>query len=274
MLASVNSVLVTLVDTAMRPLAGVPPFFSLLLIAFASAVVIVPIIAALSDQARIRRTKRLIHAALFEIRLYNDDPRAVLKSVRDALRHNLTYLRLSLVPLCVVGILMVVVIAHLNPYYGYAGLNVGQATLIKAERSITDNSAPTAISLEAPNEIAVELGPVQLTGTREVLWRIRPISHGSFVVGVRSGSHLAPKSVRVSDEVVRRSPARVESGLWRLLIYPSEPPLDPGPVSAISVTYPESSLDVAGVVVHWSLLYLVFTILWAFVLARVFGVTL
>ena len=273
MLASLNSLIVAIVDTAMRPLVGVPAVVSLMLLALATAIIILPIIAALSPQARVRQTKRLIHAALFEIRLFNDDPRAVMQSVRDALRHNLTYLRLSLLPLAVVSILVMGLMVHLHPYYGYSGLSVEAPALITVERN--EGGAVPAVSLEVPGGIAVEIGPVELVGTREVLWRIRPERPGEFVVTVRSGEQTALKSVRVSDEVARRSPARVQAGLGRMLLYPSEPPLDPaGPISAISVGYPPSSLQVDGVNAHWSVFYLVFTMLWALVLARVFGIAL
>ena len=56
--------------------------------------------ARTSDQrAHPRRQARRLHAALFEIRLFNDDLSAIFRAQAEMLRHNLTYLRLSLVPM-------------------------------------------------------------------------------------------------------------------------------------------------------------------------------
>ena len=80
-----------------------------------------------SNQTRLAAVKRQIHAALFEIRLFNDDLRAIFRAQREMLRHNLTYLRLSLVPMLWMIVPLVLVIAQLQFHYGYAGLEVGQS---------------------------------------------------------------------------------------------------------------------------------------------------
>ena len=114
MLATLNSTLVWLGDWLLWPLLGLPPLVSLLIVSLATAVVMLPVIARTSNQARIAATKRRIHAALFEIRLFNDDPRAVLRSLGDALTANAVYFGLSLVPLLWMGVPLALVIAHLQ----------------------------------------------------------------------------------------------------------------------------------------------------------------
>ena len=57
---------------------------------------------------------------LFEIRLFNDDLRAMLRAQVEILRHNVTYLRLSLVPMLWMLVPLVLVIAQLQFHYGYA----------------------------------------------------------------------------------------------------------------------------------------------------------
>jgi len=258
----------------------VPPLVSLVLVSLVTAVLMLFVVARTSDQPRMATTKRAMHAGLFEIRLFNDDLVAMLRAVGDLLWQNVRYLRLSLVPLLWMAIPLVIVIAQLQSFYGYAGLVPGEAVLLKAEMSsaagaVRSAGATPAPVLEAPPEIRVETGAVQLAGSNEVLWRIVPLSAGDFTVTVRAGDHASTKTVHVSDTIARRSPLRVSHGLLDLLLYPSEPPLDPsGPVQAISLTYPEPGLDVLGFRVHWLIVFMVVSMAGAFALAKRLGVTL
>ena len=98
-LAWLNGVLRVVVDAGLGPLLGWSPGLSLVIVAVATAVVMVLVVARTADQKRVRQAKRGVHAALFEIRLFNDDLRVVMRALGDLLRHNAVYLRLSLVPL-------------------------------------------------------------------------------------------------------------------------------------------------------------------------------
>ena len=281
-LAAVNAAATWAFDAAFVLLAMMPPLVSLVLVSLVTAVAMLWVVARTSDQPRMATTKRGMHAGLFEIRLFNDDLAAVLRAVGGLLRENARYLRLSLVPLLWMAVPLVIVIAQLQAFYGYAGLVPGEAVLLKAEienrsgaPAGTGAAAAPAPVLEAPPEIRVETSAVQLAGSNEVLWRIVPLSAGDFTVTVRTGGHAAAKRVHVSGAVARRSPLRVAHGLIDLLLYPSEPPLDAsGPVTAISLAYPEPGLDVLGFRVHWLIVFMIVSMAAAFALAKRLGVTL
>jgi hypothetical protein len=220
--------------------------------------------------------KRGIHAALLEVRLFNDDLRAVVRALGDALRHNLIYLRLSLVPLAWLAIPLALVVMHLQPFYGYAGLAPGLPALVKVElRNPPNRSDAASAALEAPAEIRVETDAVRLASANEILWRIVPAALGTFTLTVRIGDTTATKSVHVSDRPARRSPRRVSAGSEDQLFYPSEPPLfEDSPIAAITVTYPDSAVSLLGWRVHWMVVYVVLSMGCALVLARRFGITL
>jgi len=273
----VNDALTVLVDLVLSPLLGLPPIVSLLVVALATAAATLPVVAWTSDQKRLVRTKRGIHAALFEIRLFNDDLRAVLRALGDALRHNATYLRLSLVPLAWMAVPLTLLVAHLHAVYGYAGLEVGNSALIRDElrSSAASGSAPPDVVIVAPPGIRVETGPVRLVALNEVLWRIVPDAEGDHTLTVRIGGSAATKTLRVSNRLARRSPGRVSPGLLNQLLYPSEAPLPAGgPIAAIFVPYTEPGLDVLGWRVHWMMVYALLSVVTALILARRFGITL
>ena len=279
-LAAVNAVATSAFDAAFALLAMAPPLVSLVLLSLITAVVMLFVVARTSDQPRLAATKRAMHAGLFEIRLFNDDLAAMLRAVGGLLRQNARYLRLSLVPLLWMALPLIIVIAQLQAFYGYAGLVPGQAVLLKAVMAIPPGAAQSSGTaatpvLDAPPEIRVETGAVWLAGSGEVLWRIVPLSPGDFTVMVRAGTQASAKSVHVSEAIARRSPLRVAHGWLDLLLYPSEPPIDAsGPVQAISLAYPEPGLDVLGFRVHWLIAFMVMSMVAAFALAKRLGVTI
>lgn len=276
MLAALNSALVWLGDLVLAPIIGLPPLASLLILSLATAAAVVPVIARTSNQARIAATKRRIHAALFEIRLFNDDPRAVLRSLGDALAANAVYFGLSLVPLLWMGLPLALLIAHLQSFYGYAGLQAGKPALVKVslERPSGSDQRAASISLEAPAAIRVETSAVRLPAANEVVWRIVPTAPGDYVVTVRTGNGDTTKTVQVSERIARRSPIRVSPSLLDQFLYPAEPPLADPDLRSIAVSYPEAAIDVLEWRVHWLIVYVVLSMACALALARRFGVTL
>ena len=239
-----------------------------------------------SDQARLAAVKRPIHASLFEIRLFNDDLRAILRAQGEILRHNATYLRLSLVPMLWVIVPLALVIAQLQFHYGYTAIRPGQPVLVKAQlRDASARSAPAAVdgeaggravaSLEAPDGIRVETPGVWLPGAGEVIWRIVPEAAGEYVLRFRVGDETQSKTIVVTDTVARRSPLRLEAGFVNEFLYPSEAPLPrESAVSAISVGYTEGTVDVFGWELHWMIVFFALSIVFAFALRKPFGVVL
>src|SRR5439155_14898969 len=130
--AAVDAGLDALFDALLRPLAPLPPLASLTLVSLLTAVVMLLLVRRTSNQQALDRVKRRIHASLFEIRLFNDDLRAIFRAQRDMLRENVTYLRLSLAPMLWMIVPFVLVIAQLQFQYGYDGLETGRPVLLTA----------------------------------------------------------------------------------------------------------------------------------------------
>jgi hypothetical protein len=275
-LASVNSALAGLFDVVLAPTLGLPPPVSLLIVSLVTAAAMLPVVARTSNQKRMVETKRGIHASLLEVRLFNDDLGAVMRALGDALRHNVIYLRLSLVPLAWMAIPLALLVAHLQPFYGYAGLAPGVPSLVKVElRDAPTRGDAGSATLEAPAEIRVETDAVRLASSNEILWRIVPTAIGEYTLTIRIGDRTVSKTLHVSDYQARRSPRRVSPSLVDQLLYPSEPPLfDDRAIAAIAVPYPEPGIAVLGWRVHWIVLYAVLSMGCALLLARRFGITL
>lgn len=264
-MASLNTALVAVFDAVFGALQLLPPLAGLLIVSLATATVLVLLMRRISDQKRLRETRRRLQAALFEIRLRADDPVAVLLSCRDAMLQNVIYLRLSVVPLLWLIVPLSLMVAQLQAFYGYTGLTPNQPALITVESA----NRGLAATLEAPVEIRVETEPVRLIGSTDILWRIVPSVEGEFSVTVRSGDSAVTKSILVGDRLARRSPLRTRAGLERQLLHPSES-IIPGDssIAGVALDYPAARINLLGWRVHWLIVYGLFSMLSALLISR------
>lgn len=226
-----------------------------------------------SDQRRLEAVKRAIHAALFEIRLFNDDLGAIFRAQIEILRHNLTYLRLSLIPMLWMIVPLALVIAQLQFYYGYEALKPGEPVLIKAET--IPNGGEVLAELDAPKGVRIETPPVWLPSESEIAWRVVPEAAGEFELRIRVGNTTYTKTLQSGAGIVRRSPLRVKSGLLDQLLYPSEAPLPASaPVGPIAVRFQEGRIEIFGWNIHWMIVYFALSLVFAFLLRKPFKVTI
>lgn len=272
----INGILGPLVNGILYPFREMPPIVGLTVVSFLTAIFLLVVFKHTSNQKALEDVKRRIHAGLFEIRLYNDDFRSIMRAQTGILRANLSYMRYSLAPMIWTLPPLIVLIAQLQFHYGYSGLEPGQQVLLKVEVSDVSSggdqkpdyavSVPEGLQLDTPGVWVPSLG--------EMAWRLTATAPGDYELEIRDGSETATKSVRVTHSVVRRSPFKIR-GFLNELIYPAEPSLpSTGAIDAITVTYPEANVDVFGFELHWMIVFFALSIVFAFALRGPFGVTI
>ncbi len=275
-----NKLLGAVVEALLYPFRGFPAWVGLAVVSLIAAVGILLIFKRVSNQDALSEVKRKIHAGLFEIRLFNDDLPAILRAQVEILRHNLTYLRYSLTPMLWILPPLVLLMVQLQSHYGYAGLEVGEPVLVQVQ--FKEGSAagveregstrPTA-ELVLPDGLEAETGSVWIPSKREMAWRISATKPGDYELKIDLDGEVYTKSVRVRDDVVRRSPVRVAPNVIDQLLYPAEAPLPAGAaIVAISVGYPE---DAAWPLMpRWMWIFFGLSMVFAFALRNRMGVTI
>ena len=273
-MTAVNTVLGGFVGALLYPFQSLPPIVGLLVVSALTAVGMLIVFRATSNQARIAAVKRSIHAGLFEIRLFNDDLRLILRAQVDVLRHNLTYLRLSLVPMVWMIVPLSLLIAQMQFHYGYDGLDLRRPALVKIQ--LAEGAAdPQRLELTAPDGLRVETPPVWIPTLREAAWRIVPDRAGDYELSIQVDDRTYTKSVRTSSLIVRRSPVKLAPGFLNQLLYPVEAPLPANAaVASIELTYPEREISLLGWRVHWLVAFFLLSLVIAFALRNQFGVVL
>ena len=276
-MSPLNAALRSVFDLLLAPFAAWPPIVSLTLVSLLVSVLMLVVFKRTSDQAGLLAVKRKIHAGLFEIRLFNDDLRAILRAQNEILRHNVTYLRLSLWPMVFLLPPLVLVIAQLQFHYGYEGLRPGQRALLEVDLdpAVGGGGRPQA-ALSLPVGLRAETEPAWIKADSQLLWRLVAEHEGDYLLGLDiAGAPRVTKTVRVTSRTVRLSPVRVDTGFLSQLLYPAEPPLpSEGPVHAIHVSYPEREVPVLGFHMYWMIPFFVLSIAFAFALRGLFKVTI
>jgi uncharacterized membrane protein (DUF106 family) len=281
----VNSIAGAIVNAALWPFRGMSPMVGLTLFSVISGIGMLYVFKWTSDQEGLDDVKRKIHAGIFEIRLFNDDMRAILAAQRDIFRYNLRYLRLSLRPLFFMIVPFVLIIAQLQLHYGYEGLEVGEPAIVKVTFVAGDDgdngdNGPAAatqpapdVRLEVPPGLRLDTPRVWIPALNEAAWRIVAEEPGDYELGVRVGEAQYGKSVTVSSRVVKRSPIRSDSLLDQIL-YPGEPGFPAGAgIASIEVMYEDATVNFLGWHTHWIIAFFIITIVLAFALRKPLGVT-
>ena len=279
----INSISGAIINAALYPFRGMTPMVGLAVFSLVSGVAMLYVFKWTSDQEGIDRVKRKIYAGIFEIRLFNDDLRAIMSAQRDIFVYNLSYLRLSLRPLFFMVVPFVLIIAQLQLHYGYEGLTVDEPVIVRVTLLAPDDAAGTDgataakpapdLQLDVPAGLRLDTPRVWIPSLNEAAWRLVPEAPGEYELSIRLGSETYTKSVVVSSEVVQRSPIRTDRLLDQIL-YPGEPGFAAGAgVASIEVMYPERELNFFGWKTHWLIPFFVITVALAFALRKPLGVT-
>jgi uncharacterized membrane protein (DUF106 family) len=273
----VNALLRPIFDILLSPFRSLPAIVSLTLVSLLVSIFMLLVYKRASNQEQLAAVKRRIHAGLFEIRLFNDDLRAILRAQGAILRANGRYLALSFLPMVWILPPLVLVMAELEFHYAYRGLAPGECAVVSADlRPEARATLRPDATLDAPAGVSVETPALWMPSTSQVAWRIRAEREGEYDLTLRvAGAPPVTKSLRVARTVARRSPVRVDGSFWDQLLYPAESPLPASaPFAKIRVSYPAADVRIFGFGLHWMVPFFVLSIVFAFALKGIFKVTL
>jgi len=264
-----------IVNGMLFPFESFPPLVGLTAVSVLTGILMLLAYRATSNQAGIAAVKRRIAASVFEIRLFNDDPRAIFRAQSDIMRHTLTYLGLNMVPMLWMIVPLVLLIIQLQFHYGYTGIEPGGTAVVKVRFNDATPSAAPDISFDADSGIELESPLLWIPSLREANWRITAPHAGDHELQVQIGDEVFGKQISVAETVGRRAPVRPSSRFVDELLNPAEPPLPAGAlVESITVMYPEARIGFFFWETHWIVIFFVLTMLAALALQRPFKVTL
>ncbi len=251
---------------------------SLTVLGILTGIAILPVFGRFSNTEGIALAKRKISAALYEFRLFGDEPRLVFRAQGQLLLWNARYLGLMLKPAAIVLIPIVVLTMLMDTVYGHRPLQVGESTLVTAR--VADNVDLNKLSPELRgSNITVETPSVRLPDQHQVIWEVRANAPGNYnlslsLPGSVAANNAAHKSVDIGPGL-NILPDRRVSSLWNWLIHPGEKLLPRNSVFRwIEIQYPGAEVNLFGVGIPWIVWFIAVSWITAFALRKPFGVVI
>ena len=271
---AINVAIGALLDTLLWPFHGWP-LAGLAVVSLLVAIVLVGVFKLTSNQRALAEAKRQVQASLFELRLLQEDPVAVLRAAGQLLWHQGRYLRYASVPLLWVGLPLALLVTHLQARYGYDGLYPGQSAIVTVRMKPAAAGARPALTIDAPPDgLRIETPGVWVPSLREMAWRVSALRGGEFSLSVTLPStQAATKQVLIGNSLAARATVRPDAAIGEQFAYPVEAPLPAdSAIEAITIAYPARAIGVLGVPLHWVVLFLVLSMAFALLLRPLFGV--
>jgi len=280
-MTALNDLLRPIFDWLQFPMRGLSPFLGVLLWSIPVGVFALWVFGKTSNQDRIAAVKRRIYGGLFEIRLFNDDLRAIMRAQWEILGHVVHYQALALKPMIFILPPLVLVMVQLQMFYGFRGLTPGESALLTVELNpdaVVDSGRPD-VTLELPEGLRAETEAIWIPSLGQLNWRIGIEDWGDYRLNVVIDGKSYEKRIRATDRVERLAPERPPRTFIDQLEWPSEPPLAPDDaVRLITLGYPDGEIALFGWRSQWRyawmVVFFVLTMIVALVLRKPMGVEL
>jgi hypothetical protein len=254
----------------LAPFSGHNAMVSLVPIAVLLAMGMLWVFKVTSNREAIDRIKRRLHAHLYEMRLFTEEPALIWQAQVGLISANIRYLARMLAPAVVMAIPMVVIFAQLECFYGHTPLQPGQDAIV----TVGMKPGPTgaAPELRPPAGITVESPAVSVDGGREISWRVRALQPVSGELQFAFPTTTITKSIQAGTGPTYLSERRVSSAL-DLVLHPGESQIPSGPVDWIELSYPNSTVHALGIDLNWLVWMLILSMVAALLLKRRFRVS-
>jgi hypothetical protein len=261
-------------DLLLFPFKGLHPVVGLLVISIVTGIVMLVIFGKVTNQSALRRVKGLIVASIIEIWLFKDRPVLMFGAAGRILRHNLSYLRYSLVAVIFVIVPVVLIMVQLGVRYSHRPLHPSEEAIVVAKLEGAESAAGSDVALVVPDGLEVVTPALRLEDEGEINWKIKALKPGSYDLVLKgSGFEAVKQVVVVENSFMKLAPIRAKAASWDFFLYPAERPLSgESPLKSIQLTYPPSSLGGLYLFPVWLWIFFVVSIAAGFALKGLFKV--
>ena len=272
---TLQSTIIRWLDWLFVPFKSIDPFWALLAVSLTTTLIFLEVFRRTTHSAKLEEAKNGMQARLLEVRLFKDSPSIVVGALVGMLACNLRYLKHSLKPTFFMLLPLVVLMIHLDAWFGHVPLRPGQAALVRVKLQGSAPQPSSEVSLEAATGLTIETPSLRIPKEREISWVVRASQTGRYAVSVRSGDSAAQQTIVVADGGWDRvMPRVVTAGFWNQWAYPGGASLPRyGPIEWVEVNYPDRSLALFGWKAHWLVLFFVLACVLGFVGSKLLRVT-
>ena len=189
------SLLNAIFDLIFMPFRNINPLFGLIFISLVVGILALIIYRYTSNQQAIKQVKNRIKAYFLEFKLYKDNLGVLVSALGNIIWKNLTYMRYSLIPLCLMIIPFGFVAIQLALRYESRPFRPGETTVLTVlfKNAVPDFEKP--VKLIVPDGLMVDSKPVRIESEKSVAWRLKTLKPGIYEVGVQVGNEQISKKI-------------------------------------------------------------------------------
>lgn len=269
-----NTIFGKVFDLIYFPFQSMSPWIGMVLISFLTALLMLCVFRFTSNQQGIRQVKNKIKAHLLEIRLYKESLSLSLRSQGNILRCNLKYISYSAKPMLFMIIPLILIIVHLNLWFGYQSLSLKEKTLLKIKLKEGFNPLDLNLSIESSSGLKIETPQLRIEEEGEIDLRFRAEKKGVHDLMFILDDQKVKKKIAVAQNPLSKiSPTKVRKNFFAQVLHPGEAPLPSDmPLKSIEIAYPSKSMNLFGWHIHWIIVYFVLSIIFGFALKGILKV--
>jgi hypothetical protein len=245
----------------LAPIAWLPGWLSLTLVAVVTGVLLLVVFKYTSNQRAIKRVRDDIKAHLLALKLFKDNVAVTFRAQGGLLAGAGRLFLLAIVPMLVMAVPVTLLLSQLSLWYQARPLRVNEEAVLTLKLNGADDDPWPDVSLETSDAVAVTVGPVRVRSQRELCWEFKGLKPGRHVLVLYVDGRRIEKELAVGDDFMRVSAKRPGWDAGEALRHPGEPPFGPdSPVRSIEVEYPDRPSGLpCGVwwVIYWFVVSLV-----------------
>lgn len=240
----------------LAPIAVLPEWLSVALIASATGLLLLVVFKYTSHQRAIKAVRSDIKANLLALKLFRESNAVALRAQARIFLGAFRLLVLGIVPMLVMALPVGLLLGQLSLWYQSRPLRVGEEAVVTMKLSGDKSAALPKVSLQPTDALEVTVGPVRVRSQREVCWNVKATTPGYHRLVFDVDGHAIDKELAIGDGLMRVSAQRPGWDWSDSLLHPGEDPFGPdSPVRSIEIDYPERStwkiLGVEPWLVYW-----------------------
>ena len=192
------------VDPIFRPLLALPPFWAVLIISLALALLTTLVYKWFTDQEKMKGLKDEIKGLQQRMKEHKEHPETMLSIQKEAMQKNLEYMKHSFKPMLITFLPPIVIFGWLNATLAYAPLLPGHEFTVEAE---VYGSGIGELELLVPEKVILRSESVQQVQQGKAAWQLSGEA-GEYLLQVRAGNEIQVKKVRITEEQQYESPVQ------------------------------------------------------------------
>ena len=277
---AVNAAMSRFFDALWAPFGALPLWVGVLVLGIAFGVLALLAMKYTTNQKRVERYKDRYQGHILAIKLFRDSFGVVIASLVKTLAWVGAYLTEQFKPMFVMLVPFVLLFGQLMMRAGFTPLPLGEKTLLTVEMAA--DRSPLDVKVELPSGVEAAGPAIREPSRHRLIVPIVARAAGVHALKFDCGGPVVEKTLHAGpmDGTPMVSPVRSQD-FWDRVLYPGEPAFGAGsPIEKIELHYPVRPLSVLGLDLSFGseiglmLTFVVVTIVAAFALKGVFGVTI